>query len=154
MTKILQKMLEIKVKSFSELSTQELYDLLQLRSEVFVVEQDCVYQDLDGKDEKAFHVLGFKDEKLIAYTRIFKPGDYFEKASIGRVVVAKNEREHKYGFDIMKASAEAIKIRFNETTIKISAQVYLKKFYNSLGYKAVGEEYLEDDIPHIAMLRA
>lgn len=146
-------MLEIKVKSFEALTKQELYYLLQLRSEVFVVEQDCVYQDLDGKDEKAHHVLGFKNEKIVAYTRIFKPGDYFEFASIGRVVVAKNERQSKYGFDIMVASAEAIKNHFNETVIKISAQVYLKKFYNSLGYKTEGEAYLEDDIPHIAMIK-
>ena len=146
-------MLEIKVKSFEELTKQELYNLLQLRSEVFVVEQDCVYQDLDGKDEKSLHVLGIKNKKIVAYTRIFKPGDYFEIASIGRVVVVKKERQHKYGFDIMNASAEAIKNHFNETTIKISAQVYLKKFYNSLGFKAVGEAYLEDDIPHIAMIK-
>ena len=146
-------MIEIKVKSFEALTKQELYNLLQLRSEVFVVEQDCVYQDLDGNDEKSLHVLGYKNMKIVAYTRIFKPGDYFELASIGRVVVAKNERQHKYGFDIMNASAEAIKTHFNETNIKISAQVYLKKFYNTLGYKEVGEEYLEDNIPHIAMLK-
>ncbi|WP_298550467.1 GNAT family N-acetyltransferase [uncultured Algibacter sp.] len=146
-------MLEIKIKSFKKLTNYELYNLLQLRSEVFVVEQDCVYQDLDGKDENSFHVLGFKNKKIVAYTRIFKPGDYFKEASIGRVVVAKNERQHKYGFDIMDASDEAIKNHFNETTIKISAQVYLKKFYNSLGYNAIGEEYLEDNIPHIAMIK-
>ena len=81
-------MLKVKIKSFEALTKHELYYLLQLRSEVFVVEQDCVYQDLDGKDEKALHVLGFKNEKLVAYTRIFKPGDYFENSSIGRVVVA------------------------------------------------------------------
>ncbi|WP_341215244.1 GNAT family N-acetyltransferase [uncultured Wocania sp.] len=146
-------MLEIKVKTFQELTTQELYDLLQLRSEVFVVEQDCVYQDLDGKDQKSRHVLGFKNDKIIAYTRIFKPGDYFEEASIGRVVVKKNERQYKYGYDIMIASIEAIKNHFNVTKIKISAQVYLKQFYNNLAFKVIGEEYLEDDIPHIAMVR-
>jgi len=146
-------MLEIKVKSFEALTKHELYYLLQLRSEVFVVEQDCVYQDIDGKDEKALHVLGFKDEKLVAYTRIFKSGDYFEETSIGRVVVAKNKRQFKYGYDIMEASIKAIKNHFNETTIKISAQCYLKKFYTNLGFKAVGEAYLEDDIPHIAMVK-
>lgn len=146
-------MLEIKVKSFKELTKDELYYLLQLRSEVFVVEQDCAYQDVDGKDEKSLHVLGIKNKKIVAYSRIFKPGDYLKLASIGRVVVAKNERHYKYGFDIMIASAEAIKKYFNETTIKISAQVYLKNFYNSLGYKAEGEAYLEDDIPHIAMVK-
>lgn len=146
-------MLEIKVKSFEELTKKELYNLLQLRSEVFVVEQDCVYQDIDYKDQKALHVLGFKNEKIVAYTRIFKPGDYFELASIGRVVVQKEERAYKYGYTIMDASAEAIKAHFKTSAIKISAQVYLKKFYNNLGFKETGNEYLEDDIPHIAMVR-
>lgn len=140
------------VKTYSELTKDELYSLLQLRSEVFVVEQDCVYQDIDGKDQQALHVLGFKENQLIAYTRIFKPGDYFNQASIGRVVVKENERHHKYGNQIMIVSIQAVKQYFNETTIKISAQCYLKKFYNSLGFKEIGEEYLEDGIPHIAML--
>lgn len=146
-------MKEIQVKSFSELTTQELYDLLQLRSEVFVVEQNCVYQDIDGKDQKAHHILGFKNNRLIAYTRIFKPGDYFKEASIGRVVVAKNQRAFKYGYDIMEASIKAIKDLYSETTIKISAQCYLKTFYVNLGFNTIGEEYLEDDIPHIAMIK-
>jgi ElaA protein len=145
-------MLNIKVKTFSQLTTKELYDLLQLRSEVFVVEQDCVYQDIDGKDQKALHVLGFKDEVLVGYTRIFKPGDYFELASIGRVVVKENERKHKYGYDIMDASIKTIKDVFNTTDIKISAQCYLKRFYNNLQFFEVGDQYLEDGIPHIAMI--
>ncbi len=147
-------MLNIIVKTFKELTTHELYSLLQLRSEVFVVEQDCVYQDLDGKDEKALHVLGYKNEKLVAYTRLFKPGDYFEYASIGRVVVVQNERQYKFGYDIMNASIKAIKHFFNETKIKLSAQCYLKKFYNNLGFIEVGEEYLEDGIPHIGMIKS
>lgn len=146
-------MLHIFTKSFEELSLVELYNILQLRSEVFVVEQDCVYQDLDGKDQKSLHVLGFKDGRLVAYTRVFKPGDYFDDASIGRVVVAKNERQHKYGHDIMNASIEAVKHYFNTTKVKISAQCYLKKFYNDLGFYEVGETYLEDGIPHIAMVK-
>lgn len=147
-------MLEIKVKTFQELTTQELYDLLQLRSEVFVVEQDCVYQDIDGKDQNALHVLGYKNTKVVAYTRIFRPGDYFEYASIGRVVVSEHEREHKYGYDIMKASINAIKLYYNQTNIKISAQTYLKRFYNNLEFFEVGEEYLEDGIPHVAMIKS
>ena len=146
-------MLQISIKSFSELSTIELYAILQLRSEVFVVEQDCVYQDIDYKDQKAIHVLGYKNEKLVAYTRIFKPGDYFKEASIGRVVVAQNERKFRYGFVIMEHSIKAVKDFFNETIIKISAQKYLKKFYESLDFEQVGEEYLEDDIPHIPMIK-
>lgn len=146
-------MLKIIIKSFSELSTTELYKILQLRSEVFVVEQDCVYQDIDFKDQKSLHVIGLKNDKIIAYTRIFKSGDYFEKASIGRVVVAENERINKYGYQIMAASIEAISTIFNETEIKISAQKYLKKFYESLGFNMIGEEYLEDGIPHIAMIK-
>jgi len=145
-------MLEITTKTFQELTTKELYDLLQLRTEVFVVEQDCVYQDLDGKDEKALHVIGKKDGKIIAYTRVFKLGDYFKEASIGRVVVSKKERQHQYGYNIMEASIKAVKDHFNETTIKLSAQTYLKTFYNNLGFKEIGEEYLEDGIPHIAMI--
>jgi len=141
------------VKTFNQLTTSELYDLLQLRSEVFVVEQDCVYQDIDGKDQKALHVLGIKNNRVVAYTRIFKPGDYFDKASIGRVVVRESERQYKYGYDIMKTSIEAVDFHFKETTIKVSAQTYLKKFYNNLGFKQVGEEYLEDGIPHIAMIK-
>lgn len=146
-------MLKILVKAFNELTTQELYDILQLRSEVFVVEQNCVYQDIDGKDQKALHVLGINNNQLVAYTRIFKPGDYFENASIGRVVVAKNQRQFKYGYDIMKVSIETVENHFKETLIKISAQAYLKGFYNNLGFNEIGEEYLEDDIPHIAMIK-
>ena len=146
-------MLEIKIKKFQELTTKELYNLLQLRSQVFVVEQDCVYQDIDGKDEKALHVLGIKNNKIIAYTRIFKPDDYFNQASIGRVVVAKNERKFKYGYNVMNASIQAIKKQYNSLKIKISAQVHLKKFYNNLGFNEIGEQYLEDNIPHITMIR-
>ncbi|MCF6308277.1 MAG: GNAT family N-acetyltransferase [Flavobacteriaceae bacterium] len=145
--------MKIQIKNFKELSLNELYEILQLRSEVFVVEQDCVYQDIDGKDEKALHILGVKDEKIIAYTRCFNQGDYFKEASIGRVVVKESERKYKYGNVIMEASIKAIETHFNTKIIKISAQVYLNKFYNQLGFKNIGKGYLEDGIPHIAMLR-
>lgn len=146
-------MLHIYIKNFSELTTTELYEILQLRSEVFVVEQDCVYQDIDFKDQKAIHVIGLKNDKIIAYTRIFKPGDHFKEASIGRVVVAKIERKFGYGHIIMEHSIEAIKTYFNETTIKISAQQYLKNFYESHQFYQISEAYLEDNIPHIAMIK-
>lgn len=143
----------VSVKSFKELTTKDVYAVLQLRSEIFVVEQNCVYQDIDGKDFKAFHVLGYKDNNLVAYTRIFKPGDYFKEASIGRVVVKKSERKHKYGYVIMQESIAAVKEHLQETTIKISAQKYLLKFYNNLGFKEEGEEYLEDGLPHMVMYK-
>ena len=141
------------VKTFEELTKLELYKILQLRAEVFVVEQDCVYQDVDGKDEKALHVFGLKNNDIVAYTRIFKPGDYFDKASIGRVVVKATQRKFGYGHDLIKASIKAIKDFYNETTIVISAQVYLKKFYESHQFVQVGASYLEDGIPHIRMNR-
>lgn len=147
------KPLFFKVKTYQELSRDELYALLQLRAAVFVVEQDCVYQDVDGKDDKALHVLGFAANALVAYTRVFPPGAYFDQASIGRVVVQEKERANHYGYDVMKRSIQAVEEHYNTTTIKLSAQTYLKKFYNSLKFKAVGEEYLEDGIPHIAMIK-
>lgn len=146
-------MIDIKVKTFQELTKDELYQLLQLRSEVFVVEQNCVYQDIDGKDQKALHVLGIKNGVIVAYTRIFKPGDYFDFASIGRVVVSKDNRHLNYGNQIMEASINAVENRFKTKTIKLSAQTYLKGFYNDLGFSEIGEEYLEDGIPHIAMIK-
>jgi ElaA protein len=146
-------MLKIITKSFSDLSINELYDILQLRAEVFIVEQNCVYQDIDSKDKKALHIIGLKKDKIIAYTRIFKSGDYFSEASIGRVVVKQQERKYSYGHQILKASIKAIETNFKTTVIKISAQTYLKKFYETHGFKQVSEEYLEDDIPHIAMIK-
>jgi len=145
--------MDISIKTFSELSVPELYNILQLRSEIFVVEQDCVYQDIDYKDQKALHIIGKKNGHVVAYTRCFKPNDYFEEASIGRVVVKNTERKYGYGYEIMNASINAINAEFNTKTIKISAQVYLNKFYKNLGFKDIGEGYLEDGIPHIAMLR-
>lgn len=143
--------MNIQVKSFTELNTTELYNLLQLRSEVFVVEQDCVYQDIDFKDQKALHVLGYKNDVLIAYTRIFKPGDYFDNSSIGRVVVKDSERKFNFGHQIMEASLKAIKDYYQVDKITISAQKYLKKFYESHKFYQVDDEYLEDGIPHIRM---
>ncbi|MGB7785302.1 MAG: GNAT family N-acetyltransferase [Salinimicrobium sp.] len=146
--------MDIKIKTFEALGLHELYELLRLRSEVFVVEQDCVYQDIDGKDEKALHVLGYDNEKLVAYTRVFPPGIYFAEAAIGRVVVRENSRKNKYGHEILKASVKAIEERFQTKKIKLSAQTYLTKFYESHGFTQVGEGYLEDGIPHIAMIKS
>ena len=146
-------MLTFKIKRFNELSLSELYLLLQLRSEVFVVEQNCVYQDIDGKDEKAIHVLGLYDNEIVAYTRLFDKGYYFDEASIGRVVVSEKVRAKKWGHELMKVSIEVIEREFKTFNITISAQVYLKKFYETHKFKQTSEMYLEDDIPHIQMKR-
>jgi len=143
--------MNFQTKTFKELTTTELYQILQLRSEVFVVEQNCVYQDIDFKDQKSLHVLGYKNDEIVAYTRIFKGGDYFENASIGRVVVAIEERKFGYGHQLMKYSIEVVHQKLNTREITISAQLYLKKFYETHGFSQVGEGYLEDGIPHIRM---
>jgi ElaA protein len=143
--------LKWKIKRFEALSIQELYELLQLRSEVFVVEQNCVYQDIDGKDEKALHLIGEDNGITVAYTRLFKPKDYFEEASIGRVVVKETYRKNNIGQILMKEAISEIEKKFDQTKITISAQLYLKKFYESLGFVQTSEMYLEDDIPHIQM---
>lgn len=146
-------MLNFEVKPFSELTTDELYELLRLRSDVFVVEQDCVFLDLDNKDQIALHVIGRKNNEIVAYTRLFKQGDCYEETSIGRVVVKKDERKYGYGHDLMQFSIDVIKEKYNTTTIKIGAQTYLKKFYESHGFNQVGEEYIEDGISHMYMIR-
>lgn len=145
--------MEVSVKRFNELSTEELYQILRLRSEVFVVEQDCVYQDVDNKDQKALHIMGIKDGEVVAYTRVFEPGDYFDNVSIGRVVVSQDQRKYGLGKQIMQASLAAIDQKFPDKPIEISAQSYLLKFYTELGFNPIGEEYLEDGIPHRRMLK-
>lgn len=143
-----------KIKRFNELSVPELYQILQLRSEVFVVEQNCVYQDIDGKDIKALHLLGSFDGNIVAYVRLFAPGDYFDNASIGRVVISPKYRDRKWGHSLMTAAIEGINEHYNTSAITISAQLYLKKFYEGHGFVQDGEQYLEDDIPHIRMHKA
>lgn len=145
--------MNIKIKKFKELELDELYKILQLRSEVFVVEQDCVYQDIDGKDSKAVHVMGFKEDELVAYTRCFKSGYYFKEASIGRVIVKSKYRKYGFGHDILKASIDFIENHYQTKNIKLSAQTYLTRFYETHGFVKFGEGYLEDGIPHIAMIK-
>ena len=141
----------IVTKIFSELDKDELYQILRLRSEVFVVEQDCVYQDIDNKDQKAIHLFYKEEEEIIGYTRIFKKGDYYENPSIGRVVVSKNKRGKDLGKEIMLESMKYIKNNIKGEKIELSAQVYLNNFYKDLGFYSKGEEYLEDGIPHQRM---
>jgi len=140
------------IKKFNELTSSELYQILKLRSEVFVVEQDCVYQDIDDKDPQAIHLFLSDRDKVIAYTRLFAPGLYFKTASIGRVVVATEYRKNGLGHQLMDVSIKAVQGQFNTSKITISAQTYLKKFYESHKFIQKGKEYLEDGIPHIKMV--
>jgi len=144
--------LKIKVFKYQDLGPDRLYEILKLRSEVFVVEQKCAYQDLDNKDEKALHLVGEENNKIIAYTRIFRKGDFFKNSSIGRVLVKKEYRNKDYGRKIMTSSIEKLKKDPKEEKIELSAQKYLLKFYSELGFEKTGEEYLEDNIPHVKMI--
>ena len=144
--------MEIDTRNFGALQLRELYELLKLRSEVFVVEQECIYQDVDGKDQQALHVLGWEGEELVAYTRIFGPGVYFEEASIGRVAVKLGFRGKGYAKQIMAASIDAVYRFFGKEPIALSAQQYLEQFYTDLGFTTEGSSYLEDGIPHIRMV--
>lgn len=144
-------MIHFETKLFSELTIAELYGILNLRSEVFVVEQNCIYQDVDFKDQKAFHIIGRINNEIVAYSRFFDKGIYFEEASIGRVVVAPGFRKLKLGHQLMEYSISSLKKILGAQKIKISAQAHLEKFYKVHGFIAVGESYLEDDILHTAM---
>lgn len=142
------------VKPLEDIPPLELYSLLKLRADVFIIEQDCIYQDMDDKDLHALHVIGAKENEVIAYTRIFDKGEYFNIASLGRVVVKESQRKFKYGHELIRESIKAIETNYGVQPIKISAQQYLIKFYETHGFKVVGDGYLEDGIPHVEMLRS
>lgn len=145
-------MIQFFTKSFNELNNIELYQLLQLRAEVFIVEQNCPYLDLDDKDQKSLHVLGYDNDKLVACTRLVPAGiSYTKEASIGRVVTHSSVRKLGYGKLLMKYSMNQVFDKFHTNEIVISAQKYLEKFYSDLGFISEGETYLEDNIPHIKM---
>lgn len=145
--------MEYKIARFGSLTSQELYLILQLRAAVFVVEQECPYLDPDGKDQEALHVIGFDSGNLAAYTRILTPGKDGADCSIGRVVVDPQYRGAGSGRDLMLKSIEIAREHLGAKNIHLSAQSYLREFYESLEFNAYGEPYLEDDIPHIAMMR-
>lgn len=144
------------LKKFKELSIEEFHNILQLRINVFVVEQNCPYPELDGKDFKALHFFAVQEEnpsEIIAYTRLFSPGDYYEHAAIGRVVVHPDFRGHTIGDVLIEKSIQNIEEQFQTSTIKIGAQTYLKNFYEKHGFIKIGNDYMEDGIPHIYMVR-
>jgi ElaA protein len=139
------------LKKFQELTVDELYAILQLRNEVFAVEQNCVYPDLDNKDQSSWHLMSWKENKLIAYTRLIPPGIAYPEASIGRVVTSPSVRGQKIGRELMERSIKELYRLFGRQTICLGAQLYLREFYYSLGFIQSGEPYLEDGIQHIQM---
>lgn len=140
-------------KHFDELSKLELYTILRLRSEVFIIEQHCNYQDIDGKDLKCHHLMAWDGDELAAYTRIVPPGLSFAEASIGRVLTSSKYRGMGVGITLMQKSIEKVYETYGKQPIRIGAQLYLQKFYESFGFVQCSEMYLEDEIPHICMIK-
>lgn len=146
-------MIQFECRHFKELTPYQLYEIIHLRNEVFVVEQNCVFQDADHKDQESFHLMAWVNDDLAGYTRLLKQGLGYEQMSIGRVVTAPKYRRSGVGKELMSESIEKCYELFGAGDIKIGAQEYLKKFYESFGFIQVGEGYLEDGIPHIYMIR-
>ncbi len=140
------------LSAFKDLSTIQLFDMYQLRQAVFVVEQDCPYQDCDQKDKKSHHLFAYDKEVLVAYLRIVSPGVSYKEPSIGRVLTKLSYRKNGYGIELMERGIEFCNSYYTGKSIRISAQQYLLPFYRSLGFRALGDVYLEDNIPHMEML--
>jgi len=138
-------------KSFTELTNEELYKILQLRNQVFVVEQNSVYQDCDDKDQHCYHLVAWRKNIPVAYSRLIPPNIAFEHASIGRVLTAGSVRGKQIGRELMTRSINLIHDLFGKSSITIGAQLYLKNFYTSLGFIPEGDPYMEDGIEHIHM---
>ena len=143
-----------KIKSFIELSGTELYEILKIRQQVFVVEQACYYLDDDGYDDKAIHLWAEQNGEILAYCRIFDAGNKYQEASIGRVLTNPNYRNLRLGKTLMKFALLTIEARFRAAGVRISAQDYLLRFYSEFGFNDTGKKYLEDDIPHTEMLKS
>ena len=139
-------------KTFNELTTDELYKILRLRNEVFILEQECPYQDIDDKDSESYHMFLKENNEIIAYLRIIKKGISYKQISIGRVVVKKDYRFKGIAKDMLLKCLDFIENNLGEKEIKIQAQSYLYEFYSSLGFKKISDIYLEDNIPHMDML--
>ena len=145
-------MLQWSCKPFNELTLDELYAILRLRSEVFVVEQKCIFLDADGKDQASLHLMGWESGSLAAYCRLLPPGLSYSDASIGRVITSLAARRTGAGKQMMPRAIQICKDRFQNASIRISAQAYLIPFYSSFGFEQVSEIYLEDDQDHAEML--
>lgn len=148
-------MISFRCKPFYELTAPQLYSIMALRQEVFVVEQNCPYLDADGKDLKGYHLTGYDDDgKLVAYARLLPKGVSYENfVSIGRIATSPSIRGTGAGQQLMKECLSSMDLLFPGESIKISGQSYLRNFYESFGFVVSGDEYLEDDIPHLPMVR-
>jgi ElaA protein len=140
-------------KAFGELIVEEFYDIIQLRMGVFVVEQNCPYQELDGKDKHCLHIYATSEKQIIAYARIVPPGLSYPQISIGRVAIHENYRKKGLGKELIRHAIDKIEEEFGVQDIQIGAQCYLKKFYQSFGFYSVSDDYLEDGILHVDMVR-
>ncbi|MFA5620555.1 MAG: GNAT family N-acetyltransferase [Weeksellaceae bacterium] len=140
-------------KNFNDLTSTELYEILHLRNEVFVVEQDCIYNECDGKDYHCFHLWCTLENKIVGYSRIVPPGISYEIPSFGRIVSHPDFRHLKLGHQLIRHNLQIIQNFYQTDNVRISAQVYLKKFYEQYGFQQTSEEYLEDSLPHIEMTR-
>ncbi|WFA03575.1 GNAT family N-acetyltransferase [Bacillus sp. HSf4] len=145
--------MEWKLKSFEGLSKDELYRIIKLRIDVFVVEQNCPYHELDHLDELAHHLFLEEKGEILAYCRLFPGGAVYEEASIGRVIVRKEDRGKRYAQTLLEKALGFLESEWREKAVKISAQDHLRSFYSSFGFKEVSEVYLEDGIPHVDMLK-
>ncbi|HMH22734.1 MAG TPA: GNAT family N-acetyltransferase [Puia sp.] len=139
-------------KKFNELSAEELYTVLRLRSDIFVVEQNCVFLDMDNKDQDSYHLMGWKDGHLAAYARILPAGISYVESSIGRIVTSRSARREGIGRMLVQQSIQLLYTLHGKRAIRIGAQYYLKKFYESFGFLQTGDIYIEDGIEHIEML--
>ena len=149
---MLERSIYWRCKPFAQLSSKELYSILQLRNEVFVVEQNCVFQDADDKDQVSWHFTAWMDDVLVGYTRLVPAGISYTEASIGRVVVFPKMRKYGLGKELMNKSIQMTRTLWGKPPLRISAQLYLKKFYESFGFQQCSEVYLEDNIDHIQMI--
>jgi ElaA protein len=144
--------MEWSIKTYDELTKDELYEILKKRIDVFVVEQNCPYDEIDNRDKDSYHIFFKKDKDIIAYLRVLEPGISFEDVSIGRVLVDKNQRGNGLAIEMMDKANDFIINNLRYDIIRISAQEYLISFYENLGFKKVSNVYLEDDIPHVEMV--
>jgi ElaA protein len=140
-------------KRFDDLTADEVYTILCVRQQVFVLEQECLYLDADGKDRQSFHLMGFDGDELVAYARILDAGVSYPEVSMGRILTTEKARGTGAGIELMEVGLQQIQDLYGSVPIRISAQTYLLQFYQKFGFESTGKEYLEDEIPHTEMLR-